>query len=100
MPTRWTHFEHGSDIGIWGEASTKEEAFEQAALALTAVLTDPTCVKSQEAIHISRTAPDDEMLLLDWPASAEYGSRGIGNRQIDSDDSHFLLLSPRLSWCT
>jgi SHS2 domain-containing protein len=66
MPTRWAHFEHGADIGIRGEAATKEQAFEQAALALTAVLTDPACVKSHEAVQIARTAPDDEMLLLDW----------------------------------
>jgi tRNA nucleotidyltransferase (CCA-adding enzyme) len=66
MPARWSHFEHGADIGIRGEAPTKEQAFEQAALALTAVLTDPAGVKGHEAVQISRTAPDDELLLLDW----------------------------------
>jgi SHS2 domain-containing protein len=66
MLARWSHFEHGADIGVRGEGSTKEEAFEQAALALTAVLTDPGGVDGATAVQISRTAPDDELLLLDW----------------------------------
>ena len=37
---RWEHFHHESDIGIRGFGSTREKAFEQAALALTAVITE------------------------------------------------------------
>jgi tRNA nucleotidyltransferase (CCA-adding enzyme) len=66
MPPRWAHFEHGADIGVRGEAPTKEQAFEQAAMALTAVLTDPAGVGDREAVRISRAAPDDDLLLLDW----------------------------------
>lgn len=66
MPMRWSHFGHGADIGIRGEGSTKEQAFEQAALALTAVLTDPSSVRSLESVALSCSAPDDELLLLDW----------------------------------
>jgi len=66
MPARWSHFEHGADIGIRGEAPTKDQAFEQAGLALTAVLTDPTGVRDDQPVQISCTAPDDELLLLDW----------------------------------
>ena len=39
---RWEHFPHEADIGIRGIGSTREEAFEQAALALTAVTADPS----------------------------------------------------------
>ena len=30
------------------------------------MLTDPACVGSHEAVQILCTAPDDELLLLDW----------------------------------
>jgi len=34
----WEHFAHGADIGVRGSGTTLGEAFEQAALALTAVV--------------------------------------------------------------
>jgi tRNA nucleotidyltransferase (CCA-adding enzyme) len=37
----WQHFSHDADIGLQARGSTLEEAFEQIALALTAVMTDP-----------------------------------------------------------
>ncbi len=63
---RWEHFPHGADIGVRGIGASKEEAFEQAALALTAVLTDPHTVASNQAVEVSCEALDDEMLLVDW----------------------------------
>ena len=63
---RWEHFSHGADIGVRGVAATKAQAFEQAALALTAVLTDPVNVRPALAVQIACEAPDDEMLLVDW----------------------------------
>ena len=66
MRASWSHFEHSADIGVRGEGPTKAQAFEQVALALTAVLTDPALVDSREAIEIACHAPDDELLLLDW----------------------------------
>jgi tRNA nucleotidyltransferase (CCA-adding enzyme) len=66
MQNHWEHFEHGADIGVRGIGTTKAAAFEQAALALTAVITDPQCVAAVEAVHIRCEAPDDEMLLADW----------------------------------
>jgi SHS2 domain-containing protein len=62
----WEHFPHGADVGVRGIGSTRAEAFEQAALALTAVVTDPACVAAREAVKIDREAPDDELLLTDW----------------------------------
>ncbi len=63
---RWEHFSHQADIGIRGIAASLEEAFEQAALALTAVITDPRHVMPQEAVDIRCAAPDDELLFADW----------------------------------
>lgn len=65
-PDRWEHFEHGADIGVRGLGATKAAAFEQAALALTAVVTDPDQVAARQAVQIHCEAPDDELLLADW----------------------------------
>lgn len=63
---RWEHFPHGADIGVRGIGASREEAFEQAALALTAVITDPHLVAPKEEIKVSCEGPDDELLLVDW----------------------------------
>jgi len=62
----WEHFEHRADIGVRGIGPTKEAAFEQAALALTAVITDPADVKTETTIEFQSDAPDDELLLADF----------------------------------
>jgi tRNA nucleotidyltransferase (CCA-adding enzyme) len=66
MKQHWEHFEHGADIGVRGLGATKAAAFEQAALALTAVITDPQRVAAVETVAIRCEAPDDELLLADW----------------------------------
>lgn len=63
---RWEHFEHGADIGVRGVAPTRAGAFEQAALALMAVLTDPREVRPLQTVEIVCEAPDDELLLVAW----------------------------------
>jgi SHS2 domain-containing protein len=62
----WEHFSHGADIGVRGVGATKAEAFEQAALALTAVIADPGLVAPLEAVLVECAAPDDELLFADW----------------------------------
>ena len=62
----WEHFPHEADIGVRGIGSTKEEAFEGAGLALTAVITDPASVSPMQAVPIVCEAPDEELLLVDW----------------------------------
>lgn len=66
MRAHWEHFEHGADVGVRGVAPTKEGAFEQAALALTAVVTDPEGVEPRQPVSFSLAAPDEELLLVDW----------------------------------
>jgi tRNA nucleotidyltransferase (CCA-adding enzyme) len=63
---RWEHFHHQADIGVRGFGPTKAAAFEQAALAAMAVMTDPKLVQARDMIPIACQAPDDELLLADW----------------------------------
>jgi SHS2 domain-containing protein len=65
MP-HWEHFGHGADIGVRGIGATMAESFEQAAVALTAVITDPQKVIAGRAIRIERAAADPEALLVEW----------------------------------
>ena len=65
-PARWEHFRHGADIGVRGLGPTREQAFEQAALALAAVVVDPARVGSAFSVEIACAAPDAELLLVDF----------------------------------
>jgi SHS2 domain-containing protein len=62
----WEHFDHDADIGIRGIAPAIEQAFEQAALGMTAVITDLKLVAASKAVKICCKAPDYELLFLDW----------------------------------
>lgn len=66
VPMPWEHFAHDADMGVRGSGSTMAEAFEQAALALTAVIVDPLTVEQHDAVTIECQAPDDELLLAQW----------------------------------
>jgi tRNA nucleotidyltransferase (CCA-adding enzyme) len=63
---RWEHFHHQADIGVRGYGETVEQAFEAAAIALTAVITSPESVKPSRPVSIHCGAPDRELLLADW----------------------------------
>lgn len=62
----WEHFPHQADMGVRGVGPTRERAFEQAALAMTAIVSDPAQVAADIAVAISCEAPDEELLLVDW----------------------------------
>ena len=64
--TRWEHFYHQADIGVRGLGRSVEEAFEQAGLALTAVIADPTKVAEAGKVEITCDCPDRELLFVDW----------------------------------
>lgn len=70
--SRWEHFPHEADIGVRGIGASREEAFEQAALALIAVITDPRNVRPDETVEIACEAPDDELLLVEWLNAVVY----------------------------
>lgn len=65
----WEHFEHMADIGIRGYGRTPAEAFAQAAVAMTAVITNPAKVRPEQKVEIELERDDDgdlEMLLVDF----------------------------------
>ena len=62
----WEHFEHRADIGVRGIGRDLAEAFAQAALAMTAIITDPAGVRPAHSVHLACSEPDPELLLVDW----------------------------------
>ncbi len=65
MLTGWEHFPHGADAGVRGFGPTIAQAFEQAALALTAIVTDAKIAESS-SVDVRCEAPDAELLLVEW----------------------------------
>lgn len=53
-------------MGVRGFGASTAEAFANAALALTSVVTDPALVQPLRRIEIACEAPDLEVLLVDW----------------------------------
>ena len=66
MTAHWEHYAHEADLGVRGIGTSKAEAFEQAALALTAAVTDPATVQPRSRVGLQCEAPDDELLLAEW----------------------------------
>ncbi len=79
MKPRYEHFSHGADVGVRGLGRSRDEAFVQAALALTAVIVEPGNVVAVETVEIVCEAPDDELLLNDWLNTIVYE---MGARQM------------------
>ncbi len=61
----WELFEHSADVGVRGWGATAAEAFEQAASALTAVVTDAE-IEPRVPVSVECEAPDLELLLVEW----------------------------------
>jgi tRNA nucleotidyltransferase (CCA-adding enzyme) len=68
----WEHFHHQADMGVRGHGHTLASAFEQAALALTAVIAEPAQLVDPIAVTIECEAPDWELLLTDWLNAVVY----------------------------
>jgi tRNA nucleotidyltransferase (CCA-adding enzyme) len=92
MTDRWEHFPHEADMGVRGFGSTKARAFEQAALALTAVVTDVALVEPRDVVTIDCEAPDRELLLAEWLNGLIYEMstrRMLFSRfEVQTDDRH------------
>ncbi len=75
----WEHYSHPADIGIRGMGPTREAAFAQAALALTAVIADPGRIEPKEAVEIVCAEDDDDLLFYDWLGALLYemGTRSM-----------------------
>jgi len=61
----WEHFPHDADVGVRGCGTTPAEAFEQAACALTAVVTRAE-VNPKVTVRVRCEAPDLELLFVEW----------------------------------
>ncbi|MDO8631178.1 MAG: archease [Phycisphaerales bacterium] len=61
----WEHFPHDADVGVRGWGTIPAEAFEQAALALTAVVTDAS-VEPSLPVEVTCDAADIELLFVEW----------------------------------
>jgi SHS2 domain-containing protein len=72
MAPSFEHFEHQADMGVRGFGRTCEEAFEQAALALTAVVVPPELIAARETVSVHCSAGDIDLLLLDWLSAVVY----------------------------
>ena len=62
----WSHFSHDADIGVRGMGPTLDVAFERAAVALVSVICDVSKIEPVEKVDLSCTAPNNEILLVDW----------------------------------
>ena len=69
---RWEHFPHEADMGVRGIGPSLSAAFEQGALAMTALVTDPAGVEARERVTIECSAPDEELLFAEWLNSVVY----------------------------
>lgn len=76
---RYSHFQHKADIGVRGFGDTVEAAFCAAATGMFAVVADLRRVRPREEITVACSAPDLELLLVDWLSALlrEADTRGM-----------------------
>lgn len=60
------YFEHDADMGIVGRGTRIEEAFENAARAVFAMMTGPDKVDLRESVAIEFEEADVELALVTW----------------------------------
>jgi tRNA nucleotidyltransferase (CCA-adding enzyme) len=63
---RWEHFHHEADVGVRGIGASPAQAFEQAAVAMTAVITEPERVQPRETVQIELDCADRELMFTEW----------------------------------
>jgi tRNA nucleotidyltransferase (CCA-adding enzyme) len=81
----WGHFHHEADVGVRGSGQSAAAAFEQAALAMTAVITDIEAVRCLDWVEVECEAPDLELLFADWLNALVYemATRGMLFRRFE-----------------
>jgi tRNA nucleotidyltransferase (CCA-adding enzyme) len=62
----WEHFHHQADIGVRGIGPSLSVAFEQAGLAMTAVITQPELVQQRTELAVQLEGVDKEFLFYQW----------------------------------
>jgi len=73
--TCWQHFDHEADIGVRGLGTTEAQAFEQAALAMSAAVTPLDHITPSQPVDIECDDEDLEVLLVDWLNAVIYELR-------------------------
>jgi tRNA nucleotidyltransferase (CCA-adding enzyme) len=68
----WQHFSHQSDIGIKAEAEIISRAFEDAAMALTAIVTDPSNVETVQPVNFDVVGENEEDLFFHFMSKIIY----------------------------
>jgi SHS2 domain-containing protein len=66
MHASYDYFEHGADMGIVGRGDRIEEAFEQAAAAMFAIMADPGQIRPETTVAIEFEESDAELALVTW----------------------------------
>lgn len=90
----WQHFPHEADMGIRGFGASLEEAFAQAAVALTAVITAPHSVLPKETVTVTASDPDPELLFVDFLNAIIFE---MANRHMLFSQFHVSLSDGRLT---
>lgn len=84
-------FPHDADLGVTGQGPTVEIAFEQAARAITAAITEAE-VAETERVTLTCDAPDLDLLLVTWlnAVIAEMAVRSMlfGRFRVRIDGTH------------
>lgn len=62
----YTYFDHDADVGIVGHGGTVEEAFEGAARATFAIMTDIGAVRLERSVPVEFEEADVELALVRW----------------------------------
>lgn len=65
-PGRYDYPEHTSDIYVQAYGKSLEEAFENAALGLTEIITDTSKIRPEQTVEEIAEAEDVQMLLYKW----------------------------------
>lgn len=60
------YFDHDADVGVIGRGATVEEAFEAAARAMYALMTDIRAVREERSVSLEFEEADVELALVRW----------------------------------
>lgn len=62
----WGYFDHEADIGVVGRGETVEQAFENAACAMFAIMADVSAQECEQRVSVSFIEEDIELALVTW----------------------------------
>ena len=62
----WEHFAHPADMGVRGLGVTRQEAYVQAALGLTALTVDLDTIEPCTRVTVTCNEANPELLLVAW----------------------------------